>query len=101
MSKKILYFKLSTGGRTREAICTKIEQIDAIIDSLFVTALTSVGNGNMMEYELDTGQSKQRVIYTTPGQVTAALAEYEKMRTYYSNKLTPRIVTLRNYKNFR
>ena len=55
----------------------------------------------MMEYELDTGQSKQRVIYTTPGQVTAALAEYEKMRTYYSNKLTPRIVTLRNNKNFR
>ena len=101
MSKKILYFKLSNGGRSRDAICSKITQIDEIIDSLFVTALVSVSNGNMIEYELDTGQIKQRVEYTTPGQVTDALQKYEKMRTYYANKLTPRIIKLTNYKNFR
>ena len=101
MSEKILYFKLTSGSRTREQICTKIAQLDAIIESLFEVALVSVGNGNMMQYELDTGQSKQKVEYTSPKQVTDAIESYEKIRQLFVNKLSPRQIKLTNYKNFR
>jgi len=101
MSNKILYFKLTNCGRSRSQIIEKIAQIDAIIESLINTALVSVGNGNMIQYKIDTGQTKQEVEYTTPGQVTAAIKEYEKIRQIYNNKLTPRTFKLTNYKNFR
>lgn len=65
----------------------KIAKIDAIIDALLVTALTSVKTGNIIEYDIDTGQSRQRVQYSTVKSVTDALAAYEKMRQYYVNKL--------------
>ena len=101
MTDKILYYKLTNCGRSRSQIIAKIAQIDAIIESLINTALVSVGNGNMIQYEIDTGQTKQKVQYTTPSQVTAAIENYEKIRQMYNNKLTPRTFKLTNYKNFR
>jgi len=101
MSTKIIYFKLEKCNRSRDQIVTKIAQIDAIIESLLETAMVSVGNGNMIQYELDTGQTKQKVEYTEPKQVTDALKMYEKMRQYYANKLSPRQFKLTNFKNFR
>lgn len=98
---KIIYFKLSNCNRSRAQIIAKIGQIDAIIESLINTAMISVGNGNMIQYELDTGQTKQKVEYTSPQQVTDALAMYEQLRQYYNNKLQPRQFKLTNSQNFR
>lgn len=97
----IIFFKLSTGQRTRAQICARIAQIDAIIDSLYDTALVSVGNGNMIQYEIDTGQTKQKVQYSTTDSVTRAIQDYEKIRQMLQNKLTPRMVRLMDSKNFR
>lgn len=101
MSGKILYYKAESGKRTPAELKAKIAQIDVIIDELLTTAMTSVSNGNMIQYELDTGQSKQKVEYTEPSQVTAAVQMYEKIRQIYANKLQGRQVKLTNYKNFR
>tara|TARA_R110002167_G_scaffold24774_7_gene86682 strand:- start:4950 stop:5141 length:192 start_codon:yes stop_codon:yes gene_type:complete len=62
--------------------------------------MVSVGNANRVKYEIDTGQTKQIVEFTSPDQVTKALQIYEKMRQYYNNKLSPRVFKATNYKNF-
>ena len=101
MSNKIIYFKIPTCNQSREQIVAKIAKIDEIIDSLMDTALVSVGNANRVKYEIDTGQTKQIVEFTTPKQVTDALDMYEKMRQRYQNKLIPRTFKLTDHKNFR
>lgn len=83
----VLYFSLNADFTTCTTIEAKIAKIDTIIDALLVTALTSVKTGNIIEYDIDTGQSRQRVQYSTAKSVTDALAAYEKMRQYYINKI--------------
>lgn len=97
----ILTFKIGTGSRTREQICERIAEIDGILDVLFTTALTSVANAGIMEYDVDTGSGlNQRVKYSTASQVTTAIKEYEKIRQMYQNKLMPRMTRLSDSKNF-
>lgn len=97
----ILVFKLSSGQQTREQICAKIASLDEIIDMLYTTALTSVSNGHMIEYQLDTGQTKQRVQYSTTESVTRAIEMYEMLRQRLQNKLNSRTFRLMDSKNFR
>lgn len=100
MSNNILYFKIPTGAQTTAQICAKIVLLDALIDSLYTTAITSVGNANIVEYEINTGQTKQRVEYSTAKQVTDAIENYERLRDMLRVKLTPRVVRLSDSKNF-
>lgn len=101
MSDDIVYLKLDATGRTRAQILARIAQVDALLDSLFTTALTSVGNGNIMQYKLDTGQTKTDVMYSTVSQVEAGISKYEDLRQRYVNMLTPRMVRLVPGRNFR
>lgn len=94
------YFKLDTGAQTRAEICAQIVQIDAIISALLVTALLSVSKANVVEYEINTGQTKQRVEYSDPKQVTDAIENYKRIRGMLRADLTPRRVQLRHGKNF-
>lgn len=100
MSNSIQYFSIPTGAQTREQICAKIVLLDALIDSLYTTAITSVANANIIEYEINTGQTKQRVEYSTAAQVEKAIDGYEKLRDKLRVKLTPRVVRLIDSKNF-
>jgi len=100
MSSNIQYFIIPTGAQTRTQICDKIAKLDLLIDSLYTVAITSVGNANIIEYEINTGQTKQRVEYSTAKQVTDAIAQYEKLRDMLRVKLTPRVVRLSDSKNF-
>lgn len=101
MATQPIFFKLNTGARTAAQINAKIATIDAIIDSLETTAMISVGNADIVEYEIETGQTKTKVEYTTPGQVISAIKGYELIRQMYANKLIPRVVTLMDQRNFR
>ena len=91
-NNEILYFKIETGGRSREEILARIAQLDLIINALQTQAYASINEGNVVEYEIDTGQSKQKVKYTDTMTVMNAIAKYEAMRTYYRNKISPRSV---------
>jgi hypothetical protein len=83
------------------SIESKIDKIDLIIDSLFTVAMTSVLNGDTMQYTLDTGQTKVMKTFNSPKMVTDAIKEYESIRQMYVNKITPRNIRLVDSKNFR
>ena len=101
MNNKILYFKSSTLNLTRTQVVERLAQIDAIIDALLVATLTSGGLGGKVEYELDTGQSKQRVTYNTPDDIAKALVRFNTLRDMYARKCSKRIIKLTDKKNFR
>ena len=100
-TQKVIFFKLDAGHQTRAQILAKMAQIDAIIESLYNTALLSVQSGNIMEYRIDTGQTIQQVKYSNTETVTKTITEYEKIRTMLQNKLTGRKYTLVDQSNFR
>lgn len=99
---EVIFIKLNN---TSLISSTKIEErivaIDEIIDALLNVALTTVNQGNIAEYELDTGQTRNRVKYNTSESVMAAIDMYENLRQRYVNKITPRMVRLMDQKNFR
>lgn len=90
----ILYFSFDANLRSCTDIKSKIAKIDAILDSLFDTALSSVANGDTVEYTLDTGQSKIHKVFATTSSVTQAIKDYETLRTMYVQKLSSRVVRL-------
>lgn len=100
MHTNIQKYKINTQQQTADQIIAKIAQIDAILTSLYNTALVSVGNGDVAEYEIDTGQTKQKVKYTSTTSVTNAIERYEKIRDMLRAKLSPRQVRLMDSKNF-
>ena len=97
----ILVFKLDSGQQTATQIRSKIAQLDAIISALYDTALKPVQGGDIYYHEIDTGQSRQRVQYTTMDSVVKSIEGYEKLRTMLQVKLQPRMVRLMDSKNFR
>ncbi|MBL4809478.1 MAG: hypothetical protein JKY43_05410 [Phycisphaerales bacterium] len=101
MATETYFFKIDSNGRTPVQIKNKIAQIDALLDSLFTTALTSVGNGNIVQYKLDTGQTKTDVTYSSTSSVTDAIEKYENLRQRYVNMLSPRVVKMMDSRNFR
>lgn len=101
MRGDIAVYKITGGCRTRAQILARIAEIDAILDALFITALTSVKNGNIFQYKLDTGQSKTDVTYQSAAEVQSAIKLYEDQRQRYQNMLSPRMVRLADSKNFK
>lgn len=99
---EVIFIKLTNSNLISS---TKIEEriiaIDEIIDALLTTALTTVNQGNIAEYELDTGQTRNRVKYNSSESVMSAINMYENLRQRYVNKITPRMVRLMDQKNFR
>lgn len=94
-------FKITTGDLTHEQLLAKLEQIRALQDALLTAALTTVTAGNTWEYELDTGQTRQRVKYRTLSEVTAAMERADLMESRILAKLRGgRSTRLVNYKNF-
>jgi len=100
MGNNILKYKIDTDQQTREQICAKIAQIDVIISSLYDTALKSVANGDVAEYEIDTGQTKQKVKYSSTSSVLNSIKGYESLREMLQAKLAPRVVRLMGGQNF-
>lgn len=102
---KVLYCKLNFDTRSVSDLRAIIAQLDAIISELLTTALTSVTQGNMAEYELDTGQTRTRIKYTSVSSVTKSIEAYEALRQVYINKIEQmtggRVTRLVDGKNFR
>ena len=101
MAECILKYKINSAQQTRAQICAKIAQLDLIIESLYNTALVSVDDGNISEYEIDTGQTKQKVKYTSTASVINSIEKYERMRQLLQNKLTSRTFRLMDSRNFK
>jgi hypothetical protein len=85
---------------TASGLQAKIAKLDAIISSLMDTALVAVANGDTVQYNLDTGQTKISKVYNEPSAILNAIKGYETLRKYYINQLTPRNVRLVDSRNF-
>lgn len=96
----ITYVNVDANFESATTIKAKITKIDAIILSLMDTALKSVLNGDTVEYTLDTGQTKIRKVFSSTASVTKAIADYEKLRQMYVNKISSRVIRLVDSKNF-
>ena len=94
-------FKINPGARTPAQISTLIASIDSIITELQTTALRAVAQGDVAEYDIETGQTTQRVKYTNQKTILEAIQGYEKLRQFYVNKCIPRKKRLMHSKNFR
>lgn len=95
----VIFFKLSTGAQTPAEINATIASIDAIIASLLTTALSTVTDGGVAEYEIDTGQTKQSVKYRSMAEINKSLKDYRMLRKMYQSDLLPRSFRLMDYKN--
>lgn len=98
---KISFFKIDPGARTSSELKVLIDNIDAIILELQTTALRAVAQGDIAEYDLETGQTTTRVKYTNQKTILQAITGYEKLRQLYVNKCIPRKKRLMHGKNFR
>lgn len=103
---EIIYIKQDitlVGGRSVSALKAKVAKIDEIIDALENKVLTVITNGGSVEYEeyeINTGQTKNKVVYRDSSTVIAQLKEWERLRQYYVNKMTSRRIRLVDSKNF-
>ncbi len=98
---EVIYIKIDCRLDSVSSVKAKIAKLDAILESLFTTALVSVEAGNIAEYEFDSGQTRNQVTYSKVTDVTSAIEKYEKLRTFYWNKLMPKSVRLVDSSNFR
>jgi hypothetical protein len=97
----VIYKKLNlhiSAGMTPKQ---KIQKIEEIITELFTNALTNINEGNIMEYDLDTGQTRTRVKYNSQDSVLGAIRKYEDLKQLYINQMLPRQIRLVDEKNFR
>lgn len=99
----VLVCKLPVNYRSDASLKLKIAEVDALINELMIAAMKSVQSGNHAEYELDTGQTRTKVRYTSVASVATAIEDYEKLRQLYVNKLnrTTGMTRLMDEKNFR
>ena len=102
-ASNLLICKLPVNHRSNASLKAKIAEIDTLINILLTTATKSVTQGNIAEYELDTGQTRTRVKYTNIATITKAVEEYEGLAQFYMNKLnrSTGMVRLMDGKNFR
>ena len=84
---------------TSDALCDKIDKLDAIIAALETAALTASANQGIEEYELDDGQVKIKTKYRNAEDIIKSINAYEKMRQLYINRLNKRVHRLVDSKN--
>lgn len=99
--KSVYYDSTKIYINSASNIKEKIAKLDLVINALLDVALKAAETDNIQEYSLDSGQTKIKTNYNGADEVYNAIKNYEKMRTYYVNKLNGRSFILRDKNNFR
>lgn len=89
--KNVLYYNLKVDLQSVSEIRALISQLDAIINELLLTALKSIQNGNKIEYELDTGQTKTRIKYNSVTDVTKSIQSFRDLRQMFVNEIENKV----------
>lgn len=79
----------------------RIQRMDAVIDALETSALTSATSQHIQEYWLDDGQSKIKTTYRSIEEINAAITAFEGIRQRYINRLNKRVFNMRDAKSIR
>lgn len=82
-------------------IRAKITAIDAIIAALLTTAAKAAAKDNILEYNLDDGQTKIRSAYRSTAEVFQSINNFERLKQLYVNQLNGRVFRLVDGKSFK
>jgi len=88
-------------GTDRAEIQANIDAIKAIISALLTQVLVAVQAGNVVMYELDTGQTRTKTQFSDPATLRKMVKEWEETRQMYENMLAPSRVRMVDSRNFR
>jgi len=84
--------------------CTTLEAriaaIDAIIESLLLSAASSTANEGISEYWLNDGQTQIKTVYRSGMMIQNAVTAWQRMRNYYANSKAGRVSRFMDAKNF-
>lgn len=80
---------------------SKIIAIEKVIQALLSLALEAAETDNIKEYTLDSGQTKVKTEYTGADHIYKSIQDYERLKTFYQNRLNGRRFKLVNWKSFR
>ena len=101
MSDSVIYESAAIYVESATSLKDKITKLDAIISALLDIALTATENDNIDEYWLDSGQTKIKTKYRGASAIFASIQNFEKLKTYYQNKLNGHSMRLIDSRNFR
>ena len=100
MVKSVTFNSAGIYIESATSIKDKLTRVNAIITALLDVAIKAAETGNINEYQLDSGQTKIRTNYTGPEQVFKSIQHFERLKTYYENKLNGHSFRLMDAKNF-
>lgn len=100
MDYKIKTYKIDFALDICANATDKITKIDTLIDSLFTVATDVVLKGGIAEYEINTGQTIQKVKYRSVKEITDAIDGFRLLRKRYENDVVPRVVKFVDGKAF-
>jgi len=86
--------------QSQSSITAKITAIDNIIDALLLTAAKGATTDNISEYSLNDGQTIIRTLYRGTDGIYKSIQSFQRLRTYYVNQSTGRVVRLMDSKSF-
>lgn len=64
-------------------LLTQIGKIKQVIDALTQAMIDGAPSGNILEYSLDTGQSKMKTVYKSATAIVDQIAALEKLNDIY------------------
>jgi len=73
--------------RSASNVEDQIKKIDQSISALLDSMLDSATKSGMMEYEMDSGQSRVKVKYRNPDQINKTIAGLQAYRTTLVNEI--------------
>jgi hypothetical protein len=101
MSDAVIYDSASIYIESCTSLKAKVVAIDAIIAALLTVALSATENDNIDEYWLDSGQTKIKTKYRGVSAIFVSIQNFEKLKTYYTNKINGYSMRLMDSRNFR
>lgn len=101
MADAVIYDSASIYLESCTSLKEKVVKIDAIINALLTIALAATENDNIVEYWLDSGQTKIKTKYRGASDIFVSIQNFEKLKSYYTNKINGYSMRLIDSRNFR
>lgn len=77
----------------------RIAAIDVIIEGLLTSAINSVGNADIQNYQLNDGQTEIKMMYKSLDQITKAIKDWRMIQDLYAGDINNRVVRMVDAKN--
>lgn len=84
---------------SRTCLASKIDAIEALIDSMLLNAIDAIDTSGTASYSLDDGQMKISTQYRSIDEITVGIKGLEKIKQMYINRLNGNVTILRGKLN--